>query len=231
MTSVAMAAALAVIPPQPPTVFIVDDDLDVRRAISLLVRSVDLEAAPFSSAQEFLANYDAEKPGCLVLDVRMPGMTGLQLHQQMAAHAIRLPVIFVSAHGEIPTVASVIRAGAVDFIPKPFSPQTLLERIHEAISIDWEQRRTHSMAQEVEARVAALTDREREIMQHLTQGESTKIIASSLGISPKTVDNHRAKVLEKMDVDNATQLTILLGRLKHRLTADRRHPWPSICPG
>lgn len=210
MTSVATAAVLGIAPAQQATVFIVDDDSDVRRAVSLLVRSVDLDAVSFSSAQEFLDKYDDQKPGCLILDVRMPGMTGLQLQQEMAARGIRLPVIFVSAHGEIPTATAVIRAGAVDFIPKPFSPQTLLERIHEAISIDHEQRRAHSLVQEVESRVAALTDREREIMQYLMQGESTKVIASRLGISPKTVDNHRAKVLEKMVVDNTTQLARLV---------------------
>ncbi|MCA9153173.1 MAG: response regulator transcription factor [Planctomycetales bacterium] len=187
-----------------------DDDPDVRRAVSLLVRSVDLEARLYSSAQEFLTSYDGQTPGCLVLDLRMPGMTGLQLQQRLMEEEIRLPVIFISAYGEIAAASAAMRAGAVDFLPKPFSPQTLLERIHEAVALDAKQRQAIARQREVNQRIETLTSREHEVMQLLAAGDSTKVIARRLGISQKTVDNHRAKVLEKLDVENATQLARLV---------------------
>lgn len=195
------------------TIFIVDDDPDVRRSISLLVRSVDLDAEVYASAQEFLDHYDQHSPGCVVLDMRMPGMTGLQLQQHLSERGIPLPIIFISAYGEIPTASAAMRAGAVDFIPKPFSPQILLERIHEAVAIDERLRRASERQREVNDRIATLTQREQEVMQLLANGCSTKVIAQRLSISQKTVDNHRAKVLEKLAVDNAAQLARLVSEL------------------
>jgi len=195
-------------------VFIVDDDPDVRRTISLLVCSVNLAAETFASANEFLDRYDPEQPGCLVLDMRMPGMTGRQLQQELTDRGSSLPIIFVTAHGEIPTATEAMRAGAIDFITKPFSPQMLLERIHEAMAMNEKQRKNEQLQKEVQSRVATLTSREREGMEHLAAGESTKVIANRLGISTKTVDNHRAKVLEKVNVDNPTQLACLLADFK-----------------
>lgn len=203
-------AAHARAPNRNATIFVVDDDPDVRRAVSLLVRSVDLEARLYSSAQEFLTSYDGQTPGCLVLDLRMPGMTGLQLQQRLMEEEIRLPVIFISAYGEIAAASAAMRAGAVDFLPKPFSPQTLLERIHEAVALDAKQRQAIARQREVNQRIETLTSREHEVMQLLAAGDSTKVIARRLGISQKTVDNHRAKVLEKLDVENATQLARLV---------------------
>lgn len=203
-------AAHARAPNRNATIFVVDDDPDVRRAVSLLVRSVDLEARLYSSAQEFLTSYDGQTPGCLVLDLRMPGMTGLQLQQRLMEEEIRLPVIFISAYGEIAAASAAMRAGAVDFLPKPFSPQTLLERIHEAVALDAKQRQAIARQREVNQRIETLTGREHEVMQLLAAGDSTKVIARRLGISQKTVDNHRAKVLEKLDVENATQLARLV---------------------
>lgn len=195
------------------TVFIVDDDPDVRRAVQLLVRSIGLADECYSTAQDFLQQYDSSRPGCLVLDIRMPGMTGLELQKALAAADIKPPIIFVTAHGEIPCASQALRDGAVDYIQKPFSPQTLLERIREAVQRDQENRRKRSLAHGIQDRIARLTDREREIMDLLASGESTKQIAQRLSISPKTVDNHRAKVLEKMNVDNPTQLAHLLAAL------------------
>lgn len=210
MISAVPMAAHARAPHRNSTIFVVDDDPDVRRTISLLVRSVDLEAQLYSSAQEFLTCYDGQTPGCLVLDLRMPGMTGLQLQQHLMEEEIRLPVIFISAYGEIAAASAAMRAGAVDFLPKPFSPQTLLERIHEAVALDAKQRQAFARQREVNQRIATLTSREHEVMQLLAAGDSTKVIARRLGISQKTVDNHRAKVLEKLDVENATQLARLV---------------------
>ena len=188
------------------TVYIVDDDPDLRIAVSLLVRSVHLHAIMFSSASEFLDSYNPQQPGCLVLDVRLPGMTGLELQQQLKARGIRLPVIMVTGHGEISLATQAMRAGALDFLQKPYSPHTLLERIFEALKLDKELRDKSSAKSSVEARISVLTEREREVMMHLVNGESTKRIARELGISSKTVDNHRVKILEKLGVQNTVQL-------------------------
>jgi FixJ family two-component response regulator len=192
------------------TVFIVDDDDVVRRSVSLLVRSVGLVEESYVSARDFLDHFDPQKPGCLVLDIRMPGMSGLELQKAPECAGLLPPVIFVTAHGEIPLASQAIRAGAVDFIQKPFSPQALLDRIREAIALDGANRRKRALASEIRERMTKLTDREREIMTFLIRGESTKQIAQHLCISPKTVDNHRGKILEKMNVDNPTQLAHLI---------------------
>lgn len=195
------------------TVFIVDDDADVRQAVSLLIRSVGLADDSYASAQDFLSHYDPQKPGCLVLDIRMPGISGLELQKALNSKCLLPPIIFITAHGEIPLATQAIRAGAIDFIQKPFSPQTLLERIHEAIKLDRENRRKYSRASEIQERITHLTDREREIMRLLADGESTKLIAQQLSIRPKTVENHRARILEKMNVENPTQLAHLVSLL------------------
>ena len=197
----------------PATVFIVDDDADVRRLLSLLVRSVGLLEDCYASAQDFLNRFDPQKPGCLLLDIRMPGMSGMELQRELSSAAPLPPIIFITAHGEIPLATQAIRAGAFDFIQKPFSPHALLERIREAIELDRERRCKHAVSVEVQERVRHLTDREREIMHFLALGESTKQIAQRLSISSKTVDNHRASILEKMHVDNPTQLAHLVSPL------------------
>jgi two-component system response regulator FixJ len=195
------------------TVFIVDDDDDVRRSVSLLVRSIGLADESYASARDFLEHFDPQKAGCLVLDVRMPGMSGLELQRVSQSGLALPPIIFVSAHGDIPLAIQALRAGAVDFIQKPFSPQALLERIREAIQLDLDGRRKRELIGGVEERIDQLTERERQIMGYLVQGDSTKQIAQRLSISPKTVDNHRARILEKMKVDNTTQLARLVALL------------------
>jgi two-component system response regulator FixJ len=193
-----------------PTVYIVDDDPDIRCAVSLLVRSVGLAVEAFPSALAFLSDFDSTRFGCLVLDIRMPGMSGLELQKVLAVKGVRLPIIFVSAHGEIALAIQAIRAGAIDFIQKPYRSEFLLERIHEAIGV---QRAIHckcAQADQVQQRVNRLTGREREVMQLLAEGISTKLVARRLTISLKTVENHRTKVLAKMNVDNPTQLAHVL---------------------
>ena len=197
-----------------PTVFVVDDDGDVRTAVSLLVRSVGLTVEGYSSAQEFLDHFDARKLGCLILDIRMPGMSGLELQRLLRFRGVWLPVIFITAHGEVPLATQAMRAGAVDFMQKPFSPQSLLERVGEAIEQERNNRRQRDQAGDVRQRMRRLTDREGEVMRWVAEGHSTKHIAQQLHISPKTVDNHRTKILEKMNVDNATQLAHLLALLE-----------------
>jgi FixJ family two-component response regulator len=199
--------------PPAATVFIVDDDPVVRRAVQLLVRSIGLADECYATAHDFLQQYDPSRPGCLVLDIRMPGMTGLELQKSLIEYDVKPPIVFITAHGEIPCASQAFRKGAIDFIQKPFSPQMLLERIREALKQDHDNRHKRSLARAVLERIARLTDREREIMEMLSQGDTTKQIAQRLSISSKTVDNHRARVLEKMNVDNPTQLARLLAAL------------------
>jgi RNA polymerase sigma factor (sigma-70 family) len=192
------------------TVFIVDDDAEVRRSLTLLVRCVDLGVETFPCASDFLGSYDPARPGCLVLDVRMPGMTGLELQRELCLRDVKLPIIFVSGYGEISMVSQALRAGALDFIQKPYSSQAILDRIHEAIEQDARARRELAHRREVDRRLAQLSAREREVMGLLAQGMSTKKIASQLAISSKTVDNHRARVFKKIQVENSTQLVRLI---------------------
>jgi len=196
------------------TVFIVDDEADIRRSLEILVASIGLAVETFATAKDFLQRYDSQAPGCLILDVRLPGMTGLELQKELSARGTCPPIIFISGHGDVALASEALRAGAVDFIQKPFAAEALLRRVREAIALDQERRRKHTLARDAEGRLPTLTDREREIMQLLAAGDSTKQIAQGLSISPKTVDHHRAKVLEKMNVDNPTQLARLLALLE-----------------
>jgi FixJ family two-component response regulator len=205
MATVLMPAACTVASSEP-VIFVVEDDPDVRQSISLSLSSVDLRVRPCSSAYEFLEAYDPGRPGCLILDMRMPGMTGLQLQQNLVERGWQIPIIFVTGYGEVAVATAAMRAGAVDYLAKPFSFHHLLERVQESLKLDHQLRRTKRLRQEIAARIALLTAREQEVMQRLARGESTKVIAARLGISQKTVDNHRAKVLEKMGVENAAQL-------------------------
>ena len=195
------------------TVFVIDDDAGIRRSFALLLRSVGLDVETFTSADEFLTQYDIRRPGCLILDVRMPGMSGLELQKQLNQRGIRLPVIFISAHGEIPMVVQVLRAGALDFFQKPYSPQAMVERIQDAIERDDSNRQAIVNRNEVASRFALLSVREQQVMRMLASGLSTKAIGSQLDISSKTVDNHRARIFEKVQIDNAAQLATLVLKL------------------
>jgi FixJ family two-component response regulator len=192
------------------TVFIVDGDANVRDAISILARSIDLNVEQFASGRSFLANYLHDRPGCLVLDARMSDMTGLELQQKLNELGRRIPVIMLSAHAEVTMATKAMRAGAVDFIQKPFHPKTLVERIREAIQLDADNRRVDEGCTAIAKLVETLSPREREVMELLAVGQSTKEIAAQLQISIKTVDNHRVSVLKKMSVENAAQLAHLL---------------------
>jgi two-component system, LuxR family, response regulator FixJ len=196
------------------TLFVIDDDEDIRRAICRLAQAEGLAVEDYASAPSFLEDYDPQKPGCIVLDIRMPEMSGLELQKALSALGSCLPIIFVSAHGEIPLAMQAMRDGAIDFIPKPFRASTLLQRIHEAMALDKDNRRKRALAAEVQQRWNKLTDREREISLLLATGETTKHIALHLSISPKTVDNHQTRILAKMNVENSTQLANLLAVLE-----------------
>lgn len=189
-----------------PTVFIVDDDAAVRDALALLMRSANLTASVFGGAREFLEKVPEDLPGCLVLDVRMPEIDGLELQQQLAARGSRLPIIMLTGHGDIPMAVQALRAGALDFIPKPFESKALLARVHEAIELDSRARQQHLDRAEIQARLAKLTPREAEVLNYLTEGLSTKSIAARLGSQFNTVQNQRASVLKKMQADSTADL-------------------------
>ncbi len=202
-----------------PTVFIVDDEADVRDSVGLLVRSAELAVETFASAGEFLQACDRERPGCVVLDVRMPGLSGLAAQQQLLKRGITLPIIFISGHGDI---AMAVQAGALDFLEKPFDDQVLLDRVHKALVIDAENRAHAAAEAEIRRRLQTLTPRECEVMEQLIEGKVNKIIAQELDVSTRTVEIHRARVLHKMRVSNVSQLVRLVlssERYRGRFTA------------
>ncbi len=189
-----------------PTVFIVDDDPDVRDALAMLLESMGRRVEAWASADGFLGDYDPERPGCLILDVRLPGMNGLTAQSELARRGVDLPVIFISGHGDIPMAVRAVRAGALDFLEKPFSDQAVLDCVDRALAMDRERRSEREAEAEVCARVATLTPREHEVMDKLIEGKVNKIVARELDCSTRTVEIHRARVLQKMGVDNVSQL-------------------------
>ena len=192
-----------------PTVFVVDDDPAVRKALKLPIKSVGLNVESFASAREFLDAYDPARPGCLVVDVRMPGMDGLDLQEKLSALPGSIPMIFITGHGDIEMAVRAVQKGAVDFIEKPFRDQVLLDRIAEAIELDKDHRRRQARRAELASRLALLTPRERAVMNLVVAGKANKVIASELGLSRKTVEFHRAHVMEKMRADSVAELTQL----------------------
>jgi two-component system response regulator FixJ len=195
-----------------PTVFVVDDDPAIRESLRWLIESVGLNVKVFATAHEFLEGYNPALVGCLVLDIRMPGMSGLDLQNDLAARKVNIPILIITGHAEVPVAVRAMKAGALDFIEKPFSDQLLLDRIRRAIEKDTEFRQAHSQQAEVAARLAQLTPREREVMDLVIAGKANKIIASELGLSPKTVEVHRAHVMKKMQVESLADL-VRLGML------------------
>jgi FixJ family two-component response regulator len=195
-----------------PTVFVVDDDDAVRNMIGQLIEAVDLKAETFSSAQEFLDSYDPARPGCLILDVRMPVMSGMKLHEELLDRSICLPIIFVSGHGDVPMAAEAFKKGAVDFIEKPFRNQALLEQIQVALAKDARFRQDQAKRQAVKAKLALLTSRERQVLDLVRAGKLSKVIARELGISQKTVDVHRSHIMEKMNAESVAELITLLNK-------------------
>ena len=191
---------------EPQVVFVVDDDPQVREAIELLLDSVDLKAETFESAQAFLQSFDPTRSGCLVLDVRMPGMSGLEMQRKLIADGIDIPILLLTAHAEVPIAVETLKAGALDFIEKPYSPQALLDQIQKALAEDSRRRTKRLRLADVETRLTRLSEREQDILRMLVKGGSAKSIAEDLGISEKTVDFHRRNLLEKMQVGTVVEL-------------------------
>jgi len=180
-----------------PKVFVVDDDEPVRDAIGMLLDTVGIDYAAFASAQEFLNTFDPACGGCLILDIRMPGMSGLDLQRKLLDMGADIPVVFITGHGDVPMAVEAMKRGAVDFIRKPFRDQELLDRVQEALNLDADQRATHADLADIRSRVAALTPREQQVFQRVADGQANKVVAIDLGISERTVEIHRSQVMQK----------------------------------
>ena len=186
--------------------FVIDDDPSVRDALDSLIRSVALNVQSFASAEEFLQTKRPEAPGCIVLDVRLPGRSGLDFQHEMIKSDIRLPVIFITGHGDVPMSVKAIKAGAIEFLTKPFREQDLLDAIHDGIARDRAQRQTAEVAGKLGSRFSALTPREREIMLQVVSGRPNKQIAAELKLSEFTVKVHRGHVMRKMKAKSLADL-------------------------
>ncbi|MBV8909586.1 MAG: response regulator transcription factor [Gammaproteobacteria bacterium] len=192
--------------PRSSIVFIVDDDEAVRSSLRLLVKSIALTASVLGSAQDFLASYEPMQPGCLILDVRMPGMSGLELQQQLNLRGAVIPVIFITGHGDIPMAVEAMQHGAFDFLQKPFRDQDLIDRVQRALERDRVNRAELAERARIRERRASLTPREREVLALVASGKANKVMAADLGLSQRTVEIHRARVMEKMGASSLAQL-------------------------
>jgi FixJ family two-component response regulator len=189
-----------------PTVYLVEDDDAVRDSLKLVLESVGLSVEDYARADDFLSVWSEDMAGCIVLDIRMPGMNGMELQRKLNTMHCTLPIIFVTGHGDVPMAVEAMQQGAVDFIPKPYREQELLDKIQKAIEIDREQRKVLGERHVIEAQLSALTPRELEVMNLMVEGKANKSIAFDLDISQRTVEIHRARVMDKMDTRSVAQL-------------------------
>jgi len=199
---------------EPALVYIVDDDRGVRDSLSLLLKSVGIENRSFESAAEFLEGYEPDRIGCLVADIRMPGMSGLELQQELNRRQMALPLIFITGHGDVPMAVGAMKLGAMDFLTKPFRDQELLDRVDAALGRARAEFDRQQRTLEVRARYESLTPRETEVMAMVVKGSANKVIAMDLGVSQRTVELHRARVMQKMGVRSLAELVRLAESLK-----------------
>jgi len=195
-------------------VYVIDDDEAVRDSIAMLLETVDIPSVAYADAQTFLDEADLEQVNCLVLDIRMPGMSGLDLQEKLVAMNAQVPIVFITGHGDIPMAVEAMRRGAIDFLRKPFRDQDLLDRIQEALSIDAQQRNSTAEAGSALAQIASLTPREREVFTRVANGQANKVIAIDLAISERTVEIHRSKVMQKTNSRSLADLVRLLIRVE-----------------
>ena len=196
-----------------PAVFIVDDDVSIREALKNLFRSVGLKVETFATAQELLSSRRGDAPGCLVLDVRLPGLSGLDLQRTLAEAEIEIPIVFVTAHGDIPMSVRAMKLGAVEFLTKPFRDQDLLDAVHQAIQHDCEIRAQRAETAELRSRHESLSFREKEVMDLVVRGLLNKQIAAELGASEATVKLHRGRAMQKMRADSLADLIRMAEKL------------------
>ena len=192
-----------------PTAYVVEDDESIRTLWTWLMESNGITVRTFNSAPEFIAGYQPGAPGCLVLDLRLPGMSGLELQEHLKRSQVDIPIVFVTAHGDVRTAVTAIKEGAVDFIEKPFSYRQALSIVEKAFQRDAENRERRARYERAASRIALLTDRERAVLRRIIEGKQNKVIADELAISIKTVEFHRAKLMEKMGVDSVAELVQL----------------------
>jgi FixJ family two-component response regulator len=196
-------------------VIVVDDDEAVRDSLSMLLESVELPHRTYRTATEVLDDLDDLKRGCFVLDIRMPGMSGLELQAELHKCGVRLPIIYITGHGDIGMAVKAMRLGALDFIPKPYHEQELLDRIHEALAYEASERKLVFDHEEIVGRIEQLTERERQVFERVADGQANKVIAMDLNVSQRTVEVHRSQVMHKMGARNLAQL------VRMRLEAER----------
>src|ERR1700677_2318614 len=200
-----------------PTVFIIDDDRGMRQAVQDLVESVGLRAESFATSQEFLSRQPTSEPSCLVLDVRLPQMSGLDFQHQLTENGIQIPIIFITAHGDVPMSVRALKSGAVDFLTKPFRDQELLDAIQHALQRDRAAREQQTEVRDLDGRYRSLTNREREVFGFVVSGLLNKQIASEIGASEATVKIHRGNLMQKMQAGSLIELVRMADKLKPAL--------------
>jgi two-component system, LuxR family, response regulator FixJ len=200
-----------------PVIHIVDDDEGFRNSLKSLLESCDLAVQTYADAGEFLARYVPGNSGCLLLDVRMPKMSGLQLQEELQKRQIRAPLVFITAHGDVAMAVAAVRRGALDFIEKPFDDEALIDLIRDALAKDAQNRQASEQQMDIAARLASLSAREHDVLDHVVDGKLNKIIADELGISVKTVEFHRKRIMTKLQVKSIAELINLV--VQHRIGA------------
>jgi two-component system response regulator FixJ len=203
-------------------VHVVDDEAEVCNAVAMVLHSVGLHSRTYGSAQAFLEGYRPGTPGCIVLDVRLPGMSGLELQERLQQSGITLPVIVMTGHGDIQMAVRAMRAGALDFVEKPFNDQTLLDRVHEGVARSMQSHDADGERAQVQSRYNSLSEREREILKHVVDGRPNKLIADELGLSTRTVESHRAHIIEKMQASSLSHLV----RMAVMVLPSSARSWP-----
>jgi two-component system, LuxR family, response regulator FixJ len=190
-------------------VYLVDDDFSIRDSLSLLIETTGQAVRCFESADAFLNNFDPDQAGCLILDVRMPSMTGLELQEELARRDFAIPIIFISGHADVPDSSKAFRAGAIDYMEKPFDSNILLTRMQEAIQKDLDTRVYNAEKRKFKKLLSQLTPREHEVLILVVKGHSNKEVAKHLNVSPRTIDVHRAKIMGKMEAEDLAELTVI----------------------
>jgi FixJ family two-component response regulator len=196
-----------------PLIYLVDDDDAVRDSLGMLFESIGLAHEAYPSALDFLQHYDAKRPACLVADIRMPGLSGLELQQRLNDQRAEIPIIFITGHGDVPMAVTAMKSGAADFIQKPFRDQDLIDRINKALERDRERRKSRAEEDEIRSRIALLTPREKEVMQRVVRGQANKVIAMDLGVSQRTVELHRARVMRKLKMRSLAELVHAIDKI------------------